>query len=41
MNGTNDELYDLSGRKVVSRQSSDRKLRKGVYIQNGEKVVIK
>ncbi len=40
-NGTNDELYDLSGRKVVSRQSSDRKLRKGVYIQNGEKVVIK
>ena len=40
-NGTNDELYDLSGRKVTSRQSSDRKLRKGVYIHHGEKVVIK
>jgi hypothetical protein len=40
-NGTNDELYDLSGRKVTSRQSSERKLRKGVYIHNGEKVVIK
>ena len=36
-----DEWYDLSGRKIVNSQSSNRKLPKGVYVNNGRKTVIK
>ena len=33
------EVYDLQGRKIVNRESVNRKLRKGVYIVNGQKKV--
>ena len=35
------DVYDIAGRKVVNRQSSNRKLPRGVYIYNGKKQVIK
>ena len=34
-------VYDLSGRKIVNGKSSNRKLKKGVYIVNGHKRVVK
>ena len=33
-------VYDLLGRKIVNRQSVNSKLPKGVYIQNGKKIVV-
>ena len=33
------EIYDLSGRKIVNSKSSNSKLPKGLYIQNGKKFV--
>ena len=41
--GTSDgaPIYDLSGRQVVNGKSSDGKLRMGIYIRNGKKVMIK
>ena len=33
------DLYDLSGRKIVSPKFSDGRLKKGLYIRNGQKVV--
>ena len=35
-----DDWYDLSGRKIVNGQSSNRQMNKGVYIVNGKKVII-
>ena len=35
----NGDVYDLQGRKIVNRESVNRKLRKGVYIVNGQKHV--
>ena len=35
------EWYDLSGRKVISHQSSGHQLPRGIYINNGRKIVIK
>lgn len=32
-------VYDLQGRKIVNRKSSNSKLPRGIYIQNGHKVV--
>ena len=34
-------VYDLSGRKIVNRQSADRPLPKGIYICGGRKVVVR
>ena len=34
-------VYDLSGRKIVNRQSVDRPLPKGIYICGGRKVVVR
>lgn len=34
-------IYDLSGRKMDNRMSVNRKLPKGLYIQNGRKVVVR
>jgi len=34
-------VYDLSGRKVISGKSDNTKLRKGVYIINGQKKTVK
>ena len=34
-----DAVYDLQGRKIVNRESENRKLRKGVYIVDGQKQV--
>ena len=34
-------IYDLSGRQIVNRQSSNGKLPRGIYIRNGKKFVIK
>ena len=39
-NDTN-STYDLQGRQIVNRKSVNRKLSKGIYIQNGKKVVVK
>ena len=36
-----DDWYDLSGRKLSNGQLSNRQIKKGVYIQNGKKVIIK
>ena len=36
-----DAWYDLSGRKIVNGKLSNGKLPKGVYIQNGKKIIIK
>ena len=36
-----ESVYDLSGRKIVIRKSEGEKLRKGIYIVNGRKVVLK
>ncbi len=33
--------YDLSGRQIVNRQSSNGKLPRGIYVRNGKKFVIK
>ena len=33
--------YDLSGRKIVNSKSLNRKLPRGLYINNGKKIVIK
>lgn len=37
----NNAIYDLSGRKIVNCQLSNCQLPKGIYIQNGKKVVFK
>ena len=37
----NDNWYDLQGRKIENRKSVNRKLRRGLYIMNGKKVVLK
>ena len=37
----NAAIYDLSGRIIENRKSVNRKLPKGVYIQNGRKFVVK
>ena len=37
----NGKYYDLQGRQIVNRKSSNRELPKGLYIVNGKKVVIK
>ena len=34
-------VYDLSGRQIVNSKSLDSKLRRGIYIRNGKKVMIK
>ena len=34
-------VYDMQGRKIMSGDSSNRQLPKGLYIINGKKVVIK
>ena len=34
-------VYDLSGRQIVNGKSSNRKLPRGVYINNGKKIVIR
>ena len=34
-------VYDLSGRQIVNGKSQDSKLRRGIYIRNGKKVMIK
>ncbi len=36
-----DDVYDLSGRKIADRQSSNCKLPRGIYIHGGKKIVIK
>ena len=38
---TNDNCYDLSGRKIVNRKSVNRKSATGVYILNGTKIMNK
>jgi hypothetical protein len=35
------QVYDLSGRQIVNGKSTNRQLRKGLYIVNGKKQVIK
>ena len=37
----NEALYDLSGRQVTNGQSSNRQLKRGIYIKKGRKVVVK
>ena len=37
----NGKWYDLSGRQIVHRQSSNRPIQKGLYIRDGKKVVLK
>ena len=32
-------IYDLSGRKIVNSKSSNSKSQRGIYIENGRKVV--
>ena len=41
--GTSDDapVYDLSGRQITNGKSSNSRLRRGVYIRNGQKVMIK
>ena len=41
--GTSDNapVYDLSGRQIANSKSLDSKLRRGIYIRNGKKVLIK
>ena len=41
--GTSDDapVYDLSGRQITNGKSSASKLRTGIYIRNGKKVMIK
>ena len=34
-----DDWYDLSGRKIVNGQSSNRQIKKGIYVKNGKKFV--
>ena len=34
-------VYDLSGRQIVNSKSQENKLRRGIYIRNGKKVMIK
>jgi hypothetical protein len=36
-----DYCYDLAGRKIVNSKSPNSKMPKGVYIMNGEKIIIK
>ncbi len=36
-----DDVYDLSGRQIVNRESVNRQLPKGIYIIGGQKVVVK
>ena len=38
---SSESIYDISGRKIVNRQSSNRKLQNGVYIINGQKQIVK
>lgn len=37
----NTTLYDLSGRQIVNGQSSNRPIQRGIYIQQGKKVLVK
>lgn len=41
--GTSDNapVYDLRGRQITNSKSQDSKLRRGIYIRNGKKVMIK
>lgn len=41
--GTSDNapVYDLSGRQIANSKSLDSKLRRGIYLRNGKKVLIK
>ena len=41
MDNSDGTVYDLSGRKMVHGTSSNGTLRKGVYIVNGKKLIIK
>ncbi|MCR5851795.1 MAG: hypothetical protein K6G92_13990 [Bacteroidaceae bacterium] len=36
-----DAVYDLTGRKIVNSKSSNSKLPKGLYIQNGKKIFVR
>ena len=36
-----DHVYDLSGRKIVNGKSVNGKLSRGIYIVNGQKVMVK
>jgi hypothetical protein len=38
---SSESIYDISGRKIVNRKSSNRKLQNGVYIINGQKQIVK
>ncbi len=41
-NGTDDEsVYDLSGRRLGSRQMLDGRLSRGIYIVNGKKIMVR
>ena len=37
----NESIYDLSGRKIINGNPTNRKLNKGVYIINGQKKTVK
>ena len=40
--GTDDEsVYDLSGRRLGSRQMLDGRLSRGIYIVNGKKIMVR
>lgn len=36
-----EDIYDLSGRKIINQSSSLKTLPKGIYIVGGRKVVVK
>ena len=38
---TSESIYDISGRKVADSRRENRQLLRGVYIVNGQKVVVK
>jgi hypothetical protein len=38
---TSESMYDISGRKVADSRKENRQLSRGVYIVNGQKVVVK
>ena len=40
-NSTSECTYDLSGRKVADSRKENRQLSRGVYIVNGQKIVVK
>ena len=37
---SSDDYYDLQGRKLSNGKSSNRQMKKGLYIKNGKKIVI-